>query len=165
MSGINLFKVSNFILQFKDQKQLELMTAEVNIPGLTLGEINIGRPVIRDLRSGDSLTYDDLTVTVLCDETFSAFKEIYNYIMKSSDPNTGNIDVFYPVFDSTLSLTTNKNNFQHKIQFLNCFFKNISSMQLTSQSAEEEQITFSITLGYSYYLFDDSPNTIYIENN
>lgn len=165
MSIINLFKVSNFILQFKDQKQLELMTTEVNIPGITLGEISIGRPVIRDLRSGDSLIYDDLTVTVLCDESLAAFKEVYNYIMKSSDPNTGNIDVLYPIFDSTLYLTTNKNNVQHKFTFYNCFFKSIGSMTLTSASTEEEQITFTITLGYSYYLFDDNLNTIYIPNN
>lgn len=163
MSSTNLFKVSNFILQFKDTTHLELMTTEANIPGITLGELNIGRPVIRDLRNGDSLTYDDLTVTILCDESFSAFKEIYNYIMKSSDPNTANIDVVYPIFDSVLVLTTNKNNSQHKLTFLNCFFKNISSIQLTSQSSEEEQITFTITLGYSYYLFDDNTSKEYIE--
>lgn len=153
MSIINLFKVSNFILQFKDQKHLELMTTEVNIPGITLGELNIGRAVIRDLRNGDSLTYDDLVVTVLCDETFSAFKEIYDYIMKASDPDTADIDVVEPIFDSSLMLTTNKNNIQHQLNFYNCFFKNISSMQLTSQSTEEEQMTFTITLGYSYYKF------------
>lgn len=153
MSRINLFKVSNFILQFKDQKQLELMTTEANIPGITLGELNIPRTVIRDLRNGDSLTYDDLNVTILCDENFLAFKEIYSYIMKSSDPETGNLDVVYPIFDSTLLLTTNKNNIQHKLHFYNCFFKSVGSIQLSSQSTEEEQITFPISLGYSYYIF------------
>lgn len=154
MSSINLFKVSSFILNFKDQKALELMTTEVNIPGLTLGEINIGRPVVRDLRNGDSLTYEDLSVTVLCDETFSAWKEIYSYIMKASDPDTADIDVVEPIFDSTLFLTTNKNNIQHKFNFYNCFFKAISSIQLTSQSSEEDHISFTITLGYSYYKFE-----------
>lgn len=154
MPSINLFKVSNFILNFKDQKALELMTTEVNVPGITLGEIEIGRPVVSDRRNGDSLTYDELQVTILCDETFSAFKEVYNYIMKAADPTTGNIDVVYPVFDSSLFLTTNKNNIQHKLHFYNCFFKSISSMQLTSQSTEEEQIPFTITLGYSYYIFE-----------
>jgi hypothetical protein len=141
-------------MQFKDSQALELMTTEVNIPGLTLGELTIGRPVVRDLRNGDSLTYEDLNVTILCDEKFSAFKEIYNYIMKSSNPETAEIDVTYPIFDSTLFLTTNKNNVQHKINFYNCFFKNISGIQLNSGSTEEEQITFTIGLGYSYYLFE-----------
>lgn len=159
MSIINLFKVSNFIIQFKNAKTIELMTTAVNIPGLTLGELNIGRPVIRDLRNGDSLTYDDLEVTVLCDESLSAWKEIYDYIMIASDPNTADIDVTEPIFDSTLLLTTNKNNIQHKIRFLNCFFKRIGAIQLTSSSSEEEQLTFDITLGFSYMLFDEQPNT------
>jgi hypothetical protein len=154
MSKTNLFKVSNFNLNLKDQEAIELMTVEVNIPGITLGELNIGRPVVRDLRNGDSLTYDDLVVTVLCDEELMAFKEVYQYMMKAADPETADIDVVYPVFDSTLLITTNKNNIQHKLTFYNCFFKNIGAMQLTSQSSEEEQITFPLTLGFSYYLFE-----------
>lgn len=154
MSEINLFKISNFILNLKDQKSIELMTTEVNIPGITLGELNIGRAVIRDLRNGDSLTYEDLTVTALCDETLSAWKEVYSYIMKASDPETADIDVVEPIFDSTLFLTTNKNNIQHKVTFYNCFIKNLGGLALTSQSSEEEQIPFTLTLGYSYYIFD-----------
>lgn len=154
MSGVNLFKISNFILQFKDQQALELMTTDVNIPGITLGELNIGRPVIRDLRPGDSLTYDDLTVTVLLSEDMDNYLEIYKYIMKSANPDTGDLDITYPVFDSTLFLTTNKNNIQHKITFLNCFFKSIGAIQLSSQSTDEDRISFDITLGYSYFRFE-----------
>lgn len=153
MSSINLFKVSSFNLQFKDSKTLELMTTGANIPGLTLGELNIGRPVIRDLRNGDSLTYDDLEVTVLCDEQLEGYKEIYDYIMLAANPNNGNITVEQPLFDSTLLLTTNKNNVHHKLNFYNCFFKRIGAINLTSSSSEEEQITYDITLGYSYFEF------------
>lgn len=149
----NLFKISNFNIQFKDSYTLELMAVGANIPGLTLGELNISRPVIRDLRNGDSLSYDDLEVEILTDEELKAFKEIYDYIYKASNPDTADIDVVEPIFDSTLFLTTNKNNIQHKINFYNCFFKGISGIQLTSQSSEEEQVTFTITLGYSYYEF------------
>jgi len=153
MSATNLFKVSSFNLNLKDQTNIELATVDVNIPGLTLGELVISRPVIRDLRNGDSLTYEDLVVTCLCDEDLMAYSEVYNYIVKSADPLTGNINVTYPVFDSTLLLTTNKNNIQHKITFYNCFFKSIGGIQMTSQSSAEEELTFALTLGYSYYIF------------
>lgn len=154
MSIINLFKISNFIINFKDSKHLELMAVGANIPGITLGELIINRAVIRDLRNGDSLTYDDLVVTVLCDEKLEGFKEIYNYIMTASNPDTADIKVIEPIFDSTLFLTTNKNNYNHKITFYNCFFKGIGGIQLTSSTTEEEQVTFDITLGYSYYHFE-----------
>jgi hypothetical protein len=154
MFTTNLFKVSNFKLGLKDSKHIELNTTAVNIPGLSLGEINVPRPVVRDLRGGEQLTYDDLIISVLCDEKLEAYKEVYDYIMKSANPVNANIDVSYPVFDSSLLLTTNKNNIQHKITFLNCFFKSVGGMQLTSSSTEEDHINFDVTLGYSYYLFE-----------
>lgn len=149
----NLFKVSNFILQFKNTKHLELMTTACNIPGFTLGELNISRPVIRDARPGDTLTYNDLNVTILTDEKLQAYKEIYDYIIMAANPDTADLNILDPVFDSVLLLTTNKNNIQHKITFYNSFFKSVSDIDLTSTSTEEEQVTFSISLGYSYHEF------------
>ena len=153
MANVNMFKVSNFSLNLKDQTNIELMAVDVVIPGLTLGELSIPRPVVRDLRLGDTLTYEDLTISCLCDEDLLAYSDVYNYITKSANPESGDINIAYPVFDSTLFLTTNKNNVQYKVTFYNCFFKNIGGINLTSQSTEEEQFTFSITLGYSYYIF------------
>jgi hypothetical protein len=153
-TSTNLFKVSNFIIQFKNVKQIELMTTTANIPGLTLGTIDIARSVVNDARPGDSLTYNDLDISVLCDEDLIAFKEVYNYIMSGAEPVFGNLDVVEPVFDATLFLTTNKNNIQHKLTFYNCFFKSISDIQLTSSSSDEENFTFDIGIGFSYYLFD-----------
>jgi len=155
MSQINLFKVSNFKLLFKDQTSLELMITAVNIPGINLGELTFNRPVLMDIRNGDTLKYDELLVTVLCDESFSAFKDVYNYIIKSADPTTGELNVVSPVFDSTLFLTTNKNNINHQIHFYDCFLKTISSMNLLTTSDDETQLTFDITVGYTYYIFDN----------
>jgi hypothetical protein len=129
------------------------MTTGANIPGLTLGELNIGRSVVRDLRNGDQLNYEDLEVTALCDEHLGAYKEIYDYIMKASDPFTADINVTDPIFDSTLYLTSNKNNVIHQIKFYNCFFKRIGTINLTSATSEGEQITFDIALGFSYFEF------------
>lgn len=154
MGSTSLFKISNFIIAFRDTKNIELMATGANIPGLTLGELNVSRPVIRDLRPGDTLSYNDLIVTCLCDEKLQAYKDIYDYVITSANPTTAGLNVDYPVFDSTLLLTTNKNNVQHQLRFLNCFFKGIGEIQLTSGSTEEEHVSFDITLGYSYYLFE-----------
>lgn len=154
MGCLSLFKVSNFIIHFKDSRNLEIMATGANIPGLSIGELNIGRTVIRDLRNGDSLTFNDLVVTALLDEKLNVFKEVYNYIILAANPDTADITVEEPIFDSTLLLTTNKNNIQHKIIFYNCFFKSIGDVPLNSTSTDEgEAITVDITMGYSYYKF------------
>jgi len=154
MASTNLFKVSNFRMQFKDQNSLELMTTSVNFPGLSLGELRIDRPVVLDRRPGDSMTYDDLKITALCDETLEVYQEIYKYVVLSANPDNGDLNPFDPVFDSTLFLTTNKNNIQHKINFYNCFFKGISGVDMSSGSSDETHFQFDISLGFSYYLFE-----------
>lgn len=149
----DLLKVSSFNIQFKDSKSLELMVTSTNLPGFTLGGLDISRPVVKDSRPGDSLTFNDLSLTVLCDEDLNAYKEIYTYIIKSANPNTGELDISSPVFDSTLFLMTNKNNVQHKIVFYNSFFKEIGDLQFETTSSEDEQLTFTIGLGFSFFNF------------
>jgi len=154
MASTNLFKVSNFIIQFKNAPQLELMCQSANIPGLSLGVLEIPRPVVIDHRPGDSLTYDDLRVTALCDEDLKAYKEIYSYILSAAEPERGNINVYQPLFDCSMLLTTNKNNISHKVTYLNCFFKSLGEIGMTSTSEEEDNFTFDIEIGYSFYLFE-----------
>lgn len=155
MASTNLFKVSNFIIMFKNTPQLELMVQGANIPGLSLGVLDIARPVVTDHRPGDSLTYDDLRITALCDEDLIAYKEIYSYILSAAEPHHGNLDVYQPLFDCSMLLTTNKNNVSHKITYLNCFFKGIGEIGMSSTSEEEEQFTFDLEIGYSFFLFDE----------
>lgn len=154
MASTNLFKISNFKFQFRDSTQLELMTTAVNFPGLQLGEIRIERPTVLDRRPGDSMTYDDLKITALCDETLDVYKEVYKYLVLSANPQNADLNPFDPVFDCTLFLTTNKNNIQHTINFYNCFFKSIGEVDMTSGSTDETHFSFNINLGFSYYLFE-----------
>jgi len=153
MSVIDLFKINSFIIQFKDQKPLELMVNASNIPGFTLGQIELGRPVVKDKRPGDSLEYNDLSVTVITDEDLKAYKEIYRYLVLAANPHTGDLEINQTVFDCDLFLLSNKNNISHKLHFYNAFFKSISDIQLESSTTEEEQVTFTIELGYSFFDF------------
>lgn len=155
ISVIDYLKINSFAIQFRDKKELDLMVISANIPGFTLGQLEMGRPVVKDKRPGDSLEYNDLTVQVVCDEDLQAFTSIYTSLVQAADPNTGEISVDTPVFDCYLFLTTNKNNIQKKVHFYNAFFKAVSDLQFESTTTEGEQLNFSIDLGYSFYNFED----------
>lgn len=154
MSVIDFLKINSFAIQFKDKRSLELMVTSANIPGFTLGQLEMGRPVVKDKRPGDTLEYNDLTVQVLCDEDLKAFEDIYTSIILAANPNSGELEISDSVFDCTLFLTTNKNNIQKKIHFYNAFFKSVGDLQMESTTTEGEQITFSVDLGYSFYNFE-----------
>lgn len=153
MSQINFFKVNNFSIIFKDQRSLELMVQNANLPGFTLGDLTIPRPVVADKRPGDSLDFSDLSVTVICDEELKAFKEVYNYLILAANPTNGHLEINETVFDCQLNLLTNKNNYNHKLYFYNAFIKSVGDISLQSDTTEGEAPTFEVSFGYSYYEF------------
>jgi hypothetical protein len=126
-----------------------------NIPGFNLGQIELARPVVKDKRPGEQLEYNDLSVTVLCDEDLQAFQDIYSSIILSANPNTGDLEIEQNTFDCYMFLLTNKNNVQKKLHFYNAYFKAVSDIQLETTTTEGEQVTFTVDLGYSFYNFED----------
>lgn len=154
-SPISLFKESNFSILFKDGlPAIEVMLTTTSIPGFSLEQIEIPRPGITDKRPGSHLTFNDLSVTVNCDEKLEVYKQIHNYLLTASNPHTANYDNTYPIFDGILLLTTNKNNVQHKITFYDCFFKSIGAVQLQSTTTDDHLVTFNMDIGYVYYDFE-----------
>lgn len=153
-SPTSLFKESNFKMIFRhDLPAIDVMVTLTNLPGVSLDQLEIPRPGIIDKRPGQKLEFEDLTVNVLCDEKLQVYKEIHGYLLQSSNPHTANYQIEYPIFDGTLLLMTNKNNIQHTIAFYNCFFKSISSITLQSSTADDQQVMFTLTLGYTFFDF------------
>jgi len=154
-SPISLFKESNFRIMFKqDLPAIEVMITITNIPGFGLSQIELPRPGIMDKRPGDFLTFNDLSVTVNCDEKLEVYKQIHNYLLTASNPNNAHYDNVYPIFDGILLLTTNKNNVQHKITFYDCFFKSVGNIQLQSTTSDDNLISFNMDIGYVYFDFE-----------
>jgi len=149
----NHLKSGNFSVVLKNQKTIEFVVQEVNLPGLNLGEIQVGHWTQNQNRPGDNITWSTLSMTILCDEELAAFKEAFNHIMSLKDPYDGKIEIQNAIFDATLLITTNKNNVQHRVQFFDAWIQSIGDIQFTTTSSEEEQIVFTIELQYDYYKF------------
>lgn len=156
MAYHDLFKTGNFKIQLKDQINLEFFVQEATIPGITVGTIDAGYMSMRDKRPGDSLDFNPLTLTLLCDEDLQAYKDVYEYILHlTHNPKTNEIFVEPEVFDAYLFLTTNKNNVAHKLHFYHMWIETISDLQLQTVSPDENSISFTVGLKYNYYLFEN----------
>ena len=149
----NLFKTSNFRIQFKNATNVEFQVIDTAIPAITLGTHAIHRPTITDKRPGDHIEFDDLNITLICDEDLLAYQQIYTQLISTVDPDYGIMDPISNVFDATLFLTTNKNNLQHKILFKNAFFKQLGSLNLSTTTSNENHISFTSVIGYSFFDF------------
>jgi hypothetical protein len=154
MAMHDLFKVSNFVMQLRDQKSIEFMNVEAPLPGFNIGTIEVPHQSMMDKRPGGSITFNDITLTVNCDEDLKAYKEIYDYLVLAHDPLTNKLCVKEEVFDGYLYLLTNKNNVQHKLHFYDMWIESVSDLQLETISADENNLTMTLGLKYNFFVFE-----------
>jgi hypothetical protein len=133
---------------------IEFMNVEAPIPGFTLGTIELGYSSMKDKRPGDSITFNDITLTVNCDEDLKTYKEIYDYLILAHNPVTNKLEVNQEVFDGYLILLTNKNNVQHKLHFYDMWIETVSDLQLQTISAEEQNLSITLGLKYNFFVFE-----------
>jgi hypothetical protein len=154
MAYHDLFKTSNWKIQLKDQTHVEFFCQEASIPGITIGTVSQHYQSMEDKRPGDSITFDDLTLTIICDEDLGAFKEILKYINMTHNVIDNVIQVKPEVFDSFLFITTNKNNIQYKIHFYDMWIETVSALSLQTITGDDNSISFTVGLKYNYYTLE-----------
>lgn len=154
MARHDLLKQCNFQIIIPNRPNLEFFVQEAPLPGFQLGEVNIPHWTQIENRIGDSLTWDRLNLTVICDEDLKAYKDVYNHIIASKNPETGYLEIGSTVFDAKLMLTTNKNNIQHVVVFKYAWIASVGELQFQTNSEEDEQITFTVEIPYTYFEFE-----------
>jgi hypothetical protein len=115
--------------------ELNFFAQSVNLPGITLGSPEFGNPFQVQPIPGESLTYDQLTVQFLIDETMTNYQAIYNWIVALGFPNdyeqyttfvstdnrgiTSELATNYS--DATLQILSGNNQIVKTVQFIDLF--------------------------------------------
>ena len=83
--NINLFQPTGFklIIDRKNYPNLEFFAQTVSHPGATLGAAEVPFSRIQSVpQPGDTLTFSELSVTILLDEDFNSYTEMYNWMIR-----------------------------------------------------------------------------------
>ena len=157
MAKYDLLKVGNWKLQMKsNQRSIEFFVQEANLPGFTLGELVLSGVggVQQERRPGDHIQWNNLTLSLICDEELEAYKEIMEYILLAKDPETGEMNNDEIWFDSVLHITTNKNNFSQKFRFYNCWISSVTDLAFNTTSSEDDPLVFNVEVIFSHFGID-----------
>jgi hypothetical protein len=155
MSVTDFFKVSNFHIILKDQFSTELTVQQANIPGITIGTLDMNFQAMHDKRPGDSIEFGDLQIRCHVDEDLKSYMEILKYLFRfTHDPDTNVLSVDPCIFDATMLLTTNKNNLQHTIRFHDAWIKSIGDIEVTNASTQDENTTMDLVIPFVYFDFE-----------
>lgn len=160
---------------------VEYFTTNVNIPGISFtGDATINTRFKSIAFMGDTMDFEDLSITFLVNEDLSNYREIHDWMIGIGFPknneqftsaiaseaqtnpgepsiNTQRKSVGKPsvlMSDATLTILTNKNNPKVRVNFTNCFPTALTGIDYNTQVTDTEQLTATVTLKYDLYEFE-----------
>ena len=159
-SKFNLSRVQNALFTIEGEKEMSYFLTTFNLPGMSIGTMPIANPFKAHNDPGNTLTYDELSVTCLISENFDNWKASVDWLKTATDGvtfSTATSGRMTKKAGSIVLLTNNGNKFGDII-INNMFPINIGSVSFDIQSTEPTPLTFDMTLQYESYKIDFDAN-------
>ena len=169
-SNRDILQSTKFRLNFMRLPGLTFFCQTANLPGISLTEIPRNTPFVDLYVPGEKAVYDTFNVTMLVDEDLRDWEAIHDWIRAMTFPKEfeeyarmsenfrdsavrrgmgGKLPPQYT--DASLTIYTNKNNPNFRVQFKDVFPTTLGGIQFSSLDSAENIITCDATFRYSYY--------------
>lgn len=158
--NMNFLSPLNFKFQIKRTPSLNFFVQRVNLPGLTLPNVDENNPLIRIPYSGDHLLFDELMVTFKVDENLTNYMEIHSWLralgkpsfqeyknLKSKYTYTG--ESIYS--DISLSILTSNKNPNYEVLFTDAFPISLTGIDFTTTAEDVSYLEATATFKYVIY--------------
>lgn len=166
-ANINPLSPNGFLFNIQKLPELSFFCQQVNLPGITLGSPEFGNPFQTQPIPGETLTYDQLTVQFLVDESMTNYQAIYNWIVALGFPNSyeqyttfvnnedrGAISELAKNYsDATLQILGANNQAVKTVQFIDLFPIALDSLLFQGTNTDVNYLVGSATFRYGYYKF------------
>jgi hypothetical protein len=156
----NLLQPTKFILAFDRIDTVQYFCQSVNLPSISLGEVNRATPFLDMFSPGTKLTYSPLDVEFLIDEDLASWKNIYNWFLQIADPDGFEKRTFVKELqrsehfsDATLTILSALNNPVLRINFRNCFPLSLSDIRFDTKLSADSIVTCSASFRYESYTY------------
>ena len=146
----NFAHSSNFYFQTNlfDRDESIYAVQECNLPGLNFSHIITSKRSALGNIQGDTITFNDLNLSLIIDENLEVWKEIISKMLIMRNPDTTEGEN-YERYGYLIIQDDNTNEIL-KLEFVNMMIETIDDLSFNTNS-EDEIITCSIVLKYDYY--------------
>lgn len=168
-SNMNPLSPTGFKFAITKLPKLQFYSQSVNLPGIILGEPSFGTPFARIPVPGEQLTFDDLRIQFLVDETMENYQAIQNWLFGLGYPqdyaqysellsadkvtNLATNELTRSMSDASLFILTNNNTESKIVSFKNVFPTSLESVTFTGVDNDIQYLIGNVTFKYSYYEF------------
>ena len=164
-SNINYLSPVGFRFQLGNFPDVNYFCQAANVPGVSIGGIDIGTPLRNIQIGGDEVSYEELTIRFIIDENMKNWISIYDWIIGIGVPTEQSRRKHIKLketdgltADATLTVLTSNMNAQMHFRFLNCFPLNLSSIEFDSGATDVDYLTASVSFRYDVYTIDNLLN-------
>ena len=151
---------TKFLLSFARIPNTQFFCQEVNIPGVSLGEVDRVTPFLDMFSPGTKLKYDDLDISFMVDEELQSWKDMYNWFTSIADPDgfegrdhNRELQKNDHFSDCTLTVLSALNNPILRIAFTNCFPVTMNGIQFDTKQDANHIITCTASFRYQSYKY------------
>lgn len=165
---------SQFRFNLTRVPNVEYFVSTVNIPGISFsGDATVNTRFKSLSLMGDTLDYGDLELSFIVNEDLSNYREIHDWMigiafpknnqqftnaMNSAPQTKPTLGRKSPLSqlasDATLTILTNKNNPNIRVNFKACYPTTLSGLSYNAQTTDSEQLTANVTFKYDIYEFE-----------
>lgn len=156
----NPLQPTKFLLTFNRISDVQYFCQEVNIPGVSLGEVDRVTPFLDMYSPGTKLSYEPLIITFTIDEELQSWKNLYNWFTSIADPDgfekrdgSRELQQNKHFSDATLTVLSALNNPVLRIEYTNCFPLTMSDIQFDTKLSADNIITCTATFRYQSYKY------------
>ena len=165
----NFLQPTKFQLHFDRIPNVTYFCQEANIPGVSLPAIVVPSPGMDYHLAGNKLSYANFNIRFLIDEGLESWKNIYDWMLSIGSPhgtdernrltaiqNQNKPNMFPNYSDAILTVLTNLNNPQLRIQLVGLFPISLSDIQFDTTLSAEHVMTADAAFSVKYIEILDS---------
>ena len=156
----NFLSPINFKFAIKRAPHVNFFVQGVNLPGLSLPDIDVSNPLIRVPYPGDHLLYDELDLSFKVDEDLKNYMEIHEWLRalgkrsydeyKTLTQKTSTTGETIRS-DMTLTVLTSNRNANYSVTFKDAFPIKLSGINFDVTSSDVDYVPASATFRYVTY--------------
>lgn len=158
-TNINYLQPTGFkvVIDRKTFGNLEYFAQSVDHPSVTISAADLPFRRTNLHMAGDKLTFGQLSVNIILDESMSAYTEIYNWAERLvEEENKTRYDNRYSnnpttAVDISVVVLSSSNNEVKRIKYVDCIPTDIGSINFQSTTSDIQFITFPVTFAFSYF--------------
>ena len=171
---------TKFVFKINKLPLVEFFTTQINLPGISLGDVVIPTPFKELPVQGHTLTYENLEIQFIIDESFKNYIELHQWLVgigfpkartqfesfrqsnsdafptanstKGEATNPGSPTSASATFgDATLIITSSKNNPLVEVRFSDLYPVSLGAIQFNQQESDVTYLTTTCTFSYKLY--------------